>query len=309
MYSQIAGTGSYLPEKVLTNQDLEGMMDTSDAWIQERTGIVQRHIVAETQSTVDLAEPAARAAISAAGLAPSDIDLIVFATSTPDYVFPNCGVLLQQRLGCPGGAAFSLEAACSGFIYALSVADKFIKCGAARHALVVGAETMSRITDWTDRGTAILFADGAGAVVLKGAAQPGILSTHLHADGSYKDLLYCRGGEAIRMAGSEVFKIAVTNLGKAVEECLAANGLTRSAVDWLVPHQANIRIIKAAARRLDLPMEKVIVTVQDHGNTSAASIPLALDTGVRDGRIKHGELLLLEAFGGGFTWGSALVRY
>ncbi|HTY94761.1 MAG TPA: beta-ketoacyl-ACP synthase 3, partial [Steroidobacteraceae bacterium] len=216
--------------------------------------------------------------------------------------------------------AFSIEAACSGFVYALSVADKFIKAGEARHALIVGAETLSRIVDWSDRATAVLFADGAGAVVLAGAAQPGILSTHLHADGSYKDLLYCPGGpgraggndgrpDAIRMAGSEVFKIAVTNLGKAVEEALAANGLDRSAVDWLVPHQANIRIIQAAARRLDLPMEKVIVTVQDHGNTSAASIPLALDAGVRDGRIKRGDLLLLEAFGGGFTWGSALIRY
>jgi len=307
MYSQIAGTGGCLPEKVLTNHDLEGMMDTSDAWIRERTGIVKRHIAAENQSTVDLAEPAARAAIAAAGLMPADIDLIVFATSTPDLVFPNCGVLLQQRLGCLGGAAFSIEAACSGFVYALSVADKFIRSGEARHALVIGAETMSRITDWTDRGTAILFADGAGAVVLKGATQPGILSTHLHADGSYKDLLYCR--DAIRMAGSEVFKFAVTNLGKAVEEALAANGLDRSAVDWLVPHQANVRIILATARRLDLSMEKVIVTVQDHGNTSAASIPLALDVGVRDGRIKRGELLLLEAFGGGFTWGSALIRY
>jgi 3-oxoacyl-[acyl-carrier-protein] synthase III len=311
MYSQIAGTGSYLPEKVLTNQDLERMMDTSDAWIRERTGILKRHIAADSQSTVDLAEPAARAAIAAAGLEPADIDLIVFATSTPDLVFPNCGVLLQRRLGCPGGAAFSLEAACSGFVYALSVADKFIKSGEARHALVVGAETFSRITDWKDRGTAVLFADGAGAVVLNAAAEPGILSTHLHADGTYQDLLYCPGGAggAIRMAGSEVFKIAVINLGKAVDEALAANGLDRSAVDWLVPHQANVRIIQATARRLDLPMEKVIVTVQDHGNTSAASIPLALDVGVRDGRIRRGELLLLEAFGGGFTWGSALIRY
>jgi 3-oxoacyl-[acyl-carrier-protein] synthase-3 len=309
MYSQIAGTGACLPEKVLTNQDLERMMDTSDAWIRERTGIVRRHIAADTQSSVDLAEPAARAAIEAAGLEPTDIDLIVFATSTPDLVFPNCGVLLQQRLGCAGGAAFSIEAACSGFVYALSVADKFIKAGEARHALVVGAETMSRITDWTDRGTAVLFADGAGAVVLKAADEAGILSTHLHADGTFKDLLYCRGGAAIHMAGSEVFKIAVINLGKAVDEALGANGLDRAAVDWLVPHQANIRIIQATARRLDLPMEKVIVTVQDHGNTSAASIPLALDVGVRDGRIKRGELLLLEAFGGGFTWGSALIRY
>ncbi len=311
MYSQIAGTGGFLPEKVLTNHDLERMMDTSDAWIRERTGIVRRHIAADSQSTVDLAEPAARAAIEAAGLAPSDIDLIVFATSTPDFVFPNCGVLLQQRLGCGGGAAFSVEAACSGFVYALSVADKFIKCGEARHALVVGAETMSRITDWKDRGTAVLFADGAGAVVLKPATEPGILSTHLHADGAYKDLLYCPGGAAgaIHMAGSEVFKIAVINLGKAVDEALAANGLERSAVDWLVPHQANVRIIQATARRLDLPMEKVIVTVQEHGNTSAASIPLALDVGVRDGRIRRGDMLLLEAFGGGFTWGSALIRF
>jgi 3-oxoacyl-[acyl-carrier-protein] synthase-3 len=304
MYSQIAGTGGFLPERVLTNQDLERMMDTSDAWIRERTGIVKRHIAADSQSTVDLAEPAARAAIAAAGLEPADIDLIVFATSTPDFVFPNCGVLLQKRLGCPGGAAFSLEAACSGFVYALSVADK-------RHALVVGAETFSRITDWKDRATAVLFADGAGAVVLNAAADPGILSTHLHADGAYQDLLYCPGGAggAIHMAGSEVFKIAVINLGKAVDEALAANGLDRSAVDWLVPHQANVRIIQATARRLDLPMEKVIVTVQDHGNTSAASIPLALDVGVRDGRIRRGDLLLLEAFGGGFTWGSALIRY
>jgi 3-oxoacyl-[acyl-carrier-protein] synthase-3 len=320
MYSQIAGTGSYLPEKVVTNHDLEHMMDTSDGWIRERTGIVRRHIVADSQSTVDLAEPAARAAIAAAGLRPADIDLIVFATSTPDCIFPNCGVLLQQRLGCFGGAAFSVEAACSGFVYALSVADKFVKAGESRHALVVGAETMSRITDWTDRATAVLFADGAGAVVLTGGGEPGVLSTHLHADGSYKDLLYCPGGpgrradpadaaNAIRMAGSEVFKIAVINLGKAVEEALAANGLKHSAVDWLVPHQANIRIIQATARRLDLPMEKVIVTVQEHGNTSAASVPLALDVAVRDGRIRRGQLLLLEAFGGGFTWGSALVRY
>jgi 3-oxoacyl-[acyl-carrier-protein] synthase III len=309
MYSQIAGTGACLPEKVLTNHDLERLMDTSDAWIRERTGIVRRHIAAESQSTVDLAEPAARAAIAAAGLEPNAIDLIVFATSTPDLTFPNCGVLLQQRLGCPGGAAFSIEAACSGFVYALSVADKFIKAGEARHALVVGAETMSRITNWSDRGTAVLFADGAGAVVLKATAEAGILSTHLHADGSFKDLLYCPRGAAIHMSGSEVFKIAVINLGKAVDEALSANGLDRAAVDWLVPHQANIRIIQATARRLDLPMEKVIVTVQDHGNTSAASIPLALDVGVRDGRIKRGDLLLLEAFGGGFTWGSALIRY
>ena len=322
MYSQIAGTGSYLPEKVLTNHDLERMMETSDAWIRERTGIERRHIAAEGQGTVDLAEPAARRAIEAAGLAPRDIDLIVFATATPDYVFPNAGVLLQQRLGCAGGAAFSVEAACSGFIYALSIADKFIRSGEARHALVVGAEVLSRITDWTDRTTAVLFADGAGAVVLKGSEQPGILSTHLHADGNHRDLLFCAGGPAsraggqrapaqdfIQMEGREVFKIAVTELGKVVDEALAANRLDRSAISWLVPHQANIRIIQGAARKLDLPMERVIVTVQDHGNTSAASVPLALDAGVRDGRIRRGHLLLLEAFGAGFTWGSALVRY
>jgi len=322
MYSKIAGTGSYLPEKILTNQDLEKLVDTSDAWIRERTGIERRHVAAEGQGTVDLAEPAARRAIEAAGLVPADIDLIVFATSTPDYVFPNAGVLLQQRLGCRGGAAFSLEAACSGFMYALSVADKFVRAGEAKHALVVGSEVMSRITDWSDRATAILFADGAGAVVLSASETPGVLSTHLHADGSHQDLLYCPGGPGTRsgrpattsagfihMEGREVFKIAVTELGRVVDEALAANGLARAAIDWLVPHQANIRIIQGAARKLDLPMERVIVTVQDHGNTSAASVPLALDTGVRDGRIRRGELLLLEAFGAGFTWGAALVRF
>jgi len=302
------------------NTDLEKIMETSDEWIRERTGIVQRHYAAEGQTTVDLAEVAARRAIESAGLAPADIDLIVFATATPDLVFPNCGTLLQARLGCLGAPAFSVEAACSGFIYALSIADKFVRAGDAKRALVVGAETLSRITDFTDRTTAILFADGAGAVVLTPSETPGILSTHLHADGSYTDLLYCTGGISkgypadspgkayIRMAGRETFKVAVTKLGESVDEVLAKNGLPRSAIDWLVPHQANIRIIQAVARKLDLPMERVILTVQDQGNTSAASVPLALDTGVRDGRIKPGELLLLEAFGGGFTWGSALVR-
>jgi 3-oxoacyl-[acyl-carrier-protein] synthase-3 len=302
------------------NTDLEKVMETSDEWIRERTGIVQRHYAAEGQTTVDLAEVAARRAIEAAGLAPSDIDLIVFATATPDLVFPNCGTLLQARLGCLGAPAFSVEAACSGFIYALSIADKFVRAGDAKRALVVGAETLTRITDFSDRTTAILFADGAGAVVLTPSEQPGILSTHLHADGSYTDLLYCTGGVSkgypadspgkayIRMAGRETFKVAVTKLGESVDEVLAKNGLERSAIDWLVPHQANIRIIQAVAKKLELPMERVILTVQDQGNTSAASVPLALDTGVRDGRIKPGELLLLEAFGGGFTWGSALVR-
>ena len=319
-YSRISGTGSYLPEKVLTNSDLEKMMDTSDQWIRERTGIERRHIAASGETTVDLAERAARAALDAAGVRPADVDFIAFGTTTPDMVFPNCGVLLQARLGCRGAAAFSVETACSGFMYALSIADKFVRFGEARRALVIGAETLSRITDWSDRSTAVLFADGAGAVVLEAADEPGILSTHLHADGAYKDLLYCGGGcavssdpakarRAITMTGSEVFKIAVTTLGRAIDEALAANALERPAIDWLVPHQANLRIIQATARKLDMPMERVITTVQDHGNTSAASVPLALDTGVRDGRIKRGELLLLEAFGGGVTWGSALIRY
>jgi 3-oxoacyl-[acyl-carrier-protein] synthase-3 len=318
MYSRITGTGSYLPANVLTNADLERRMDTSDAWIRERTGIERRHIVAAGETTVDMAEHAARAAIAAAGCTPGDIDLIIVGTCTPDLVFPNPGVMLQARLGCRGGPAFSVEAACSGFIYALSLADKFIRAGECRRALVVGSESLSRITDPTDRGTAILFGDGAGAVVLEPAEQQGVISTHLHADGNYVDLLYCTGGvskghdpngDVIRMAGSEVFKMAVTMLGRVVEETLDANQLPQSAIDWLVPHQANIRIIQATARKLSMSMDRVIVTVQEHGNTSTASVPLALDVGVRDGRIKRGDLLLLEAFGGGFTWGAALVRY
>jgi 3-oxoacyl-[acyl-carrier-protein] synthase-3 len=324
MYSRIAGTGSYLPEQVVTNFDLEKRMDTTDEWIRTRTGIERRHIAAEGQTTVDMAEQAARRAIEAAGVTPAEIDLIIFGTTTPDLVFPNCGTLLQARLGARGCPAFSVETACSGFIYALSIADKFVKAGESKCALVIGAETLSRITDWNDRNTAVLFGDGAGALVLKPSAEPGVMSTHLHSDGEYKDLLHIESGISrgfkidpttnkvdlgIKMDGREVFKVAVTKLGAAVDEALAANGLEKSAVDWLIPHQANIRIIGAMAKRLDLPMEKVILTVQDHGNTSAASVPLALDTGVRDGRIKRGDLLLLEAFGGGFTWGSALVKF
>jgi 3-oxoacyl-[acyl-carrier-protein] synthase III len=317
IHSRIAGTGSHLPEKVISNFDLEKMIDTTDEWIRTRTGIERRHIAADGETTVDLAEVAARRALEAAGVAPAEVDFIAFGTTTPDLIFPNCGVLLQQRLGCRGVPAFSVETACAGFMYALSIADKYVRCGEARRALVVGSETLSRITDWSDRSTAVLFADGAGAVLLEPASEPGVLSTHLHADGYYKDLLYCGSGVskgfgpklAITMSGNEVFKVAVTKLGAAVDEALAANGLERSAIDWLVPHQANIRIIQATARKLDLPMERVVVTVQEHGNTSAASVPLALDVAVRDGRIKRGELLLLEAFGGGFTWGSALVRY
>lgn len=318
MYSRIVGTGAYLPEKVLTNFDLEKMMETTDEWIRSRTGIERRHIAAEGETTVDLAEKAARHALEAAGVDPSEVDFIAFGTTTPDLIFPNCGVLLQARLGCRGGAAFSVETACAGFIYALAIADKFVKAGEAKCALVVGAETLSRITDWKDRATAVLFADGAGAVVLKPSEEPGIVSTHLHADGYYHDLLWCPAGVSrgfknnpitISMSGNEVFKVAVNKLGQAVDEALAANRLEKSAIDWLVPHQANSRIIQAMARKLDMSMERVIVTVQDHGNTSAASVPLALDVGVRDGRIQRGQLLLLESFGGGFTWGSALVRY
>ena len=318
MFARIAGTGSYLPTAVVSNADLEKVMDTSDAWIRERTGIVHRHRVAPGETTVDMAEHAARAALDAAGWNPRDIDLIIVGTCTPDLVFPNPGVMLQRRLGCAGGPAFSVEAACSGFIYALSMADKFIRAGESRRALVVGSESLSRITKQDDRGTAILFGDGAGAVLLEASPEQGVVSTHLHADGSYQHLLHCSGGisaghspggDYIIMAGAEVFKMAVTMLGRIVDETLAANKLPKSAIDWLVPHQANIRIIQATARKLEMPMERVIVTVQEHGNTSTASVPLALDVGVRDGRIKRGDLLLLEAFGGGFTWGSALIRY
>jgi 3-oxoacyl-[acyl-carrier-protein] synthase-3 len=317
IYSRISGTGSYLPERIVTNRELESKVDTTDEWIRTRTGIERRHIAADGETTVDLAEKAARRALDAAGMAPEEVDFIAFGTTTPDLIFPNCGVLLQRRLGCFGGPAFSVETACAGFMYALSIADKYVRCGESKRALVIGAETLSRITDWNDRGTAVLFADGAGAVVLEPAESAGVLSTHLHADGRYHEMLYCGSGVSrgfkppitIAMSGKEVFKVAVNKLGAVVDETLAANGLDRSALDWLVPHQANIRIIQATATKLEMPLERVIVTVQDHGNTSAASVPLALDVGVRDGRIKRGELLLLEAFGGGFTWGSALVRY
>lgn len=320
-YSKIAGTGHHLPERVLTNFDLEKMVDTTDEWIRTRSGIERRHIAADGETTVDLAEPAARAAIHAAGIAPEDIDFIAFGTTTPDLVFPNCGVLLQARLGIHGCPAFSVETACSGFIYALSIADKYIRCGDAKCALVIGAETLSRMVDWKDRQTAVLFGDGAGAVVLTAADEPGIVSTHIHADGQYEDLLFypggvskgwqhpSTGGKGLQMKGNEVFKVAVNTLGRIVEETLEANQLDRAKIDWLIPHQANIRIIHAAAKKLDMPLERVIITVHEHGNTSAASIPMALDVGVRDGRIKRGQLVLMEAFGGGFTWGAALVRY
>jgi len=318
VYSRILGTGGFLPARVLTNKDLEQIVDTSDEWIRERTGIRQRHIVGDGESCCDLAEMAARRAIESAGLVPTDIDLIVVATTTPDQIFPSTACLLQQRLDIHGCPAFDVQAVCTGFVYALAIADKFIRAGTSRCALVVGAETLSRILNWQDRGTCVLFGDGAGAVVVGAAEEPGILSTHLHADGAYKDLLQvprgigsgtCDGDPYMEMRGNEVFKVAVTTLGRIVDETLEANGLEKSDIDWLIPHQANTRIIQATARKLHLPMEQVVVTVGEHGNTSAASIPLALDTAIRDGRIRRGQTLLMEAFGGGFTWGSVLARY
>jgi len=321
IHSRIIGTGSYLPERILTNQDLEKMVDTSDQWIVERTGIRKRHIAAKDEYTCDLAEKAACKALQMAGVEPTDIDLIIVATTTPDQVFPSTACLLQARLGIHGPAAFDVQAVCTGFIYALSVADKFIKTGSATRALVVGAETLSRIVDWKDRNTCVLFGDGAGAVVLEASDEPGIISTHLHADGAFESLLrvpsgISRGYTALQegtaymeMRGNEVFKMAVTTLGRIVDETLKANGMEKPEVDWLIPHQANIRIINATAKKLSLPMDRVVVTVDEHGNTSAASVPLALDTAVRDGRVKRGETLLMEAFGGGFTWGSVLAKF
>lgn len=321
MYSRIAGTGRYLPERVLTNADLEKMVDTTDEWIRSRTGIERRHIVAEDETTCDMAEQASREAMSAAGVSAADIDLVVVGTTTPDQIFPNVGCLLQARLGIHGCAAFSVEAACTGFIYAVGIADKFIRTGSARTALVVGAETISRMVDWTDRSTCVLFGDGAGAVVLTASDEEGVISTHLHADGKYKDLLYFPSGvskkpenflsgqDTLVMRGNEVFKVAVSTLGRIVDETLEANDLDKHDIDWLIPHQANMRIINATARKLDMPLDRVIVTVHEHGNTSTASVPMALDLAIRDGRIQRGDLLLLEAFGGGFTWGSALIRY
>ncbi len=317
IHSRISGTGSYLPEKILTNHDLEEMVETSDQWITDRTGIRKRHIAAEEETTCDLAEKAARAAVDAAGIGHDEIDLIIVATTTPNRVFPSTACLLQERLNADGCTAFDIQAVCTGFVYALGVADKFIRSGTHKNALVVGAETLSRIVDWTDRDTCVLFGDGAGAVVLSASDEPGVLSTHLHADGRYKELLSTSGGVSeglsseihITMQGNEVFKVAVNTLGRIVDETLAANNMQKSDVDWLVPHQANIRIIKATARKLKMSMDHVVTTVQEHGNTSAASVPLALDVAVRDGRIQRGDILLLEAFGGGFTWGSALLKY
>lgn len=321
IYSRIVGTGGYLPENVMTNFDLEKMVDTSDEWIRERTGIEQRHIAAEGQTTCDLAEHASKRAIEMAGIDASTIDLIIVATTTPDKTFPSTACLLQQRLNIHGCPAFDVQAVCSGFVYALSVADQFVKTGMAKRALVVGSETLSRITDWSDRNTCVLFGDGAGAVLLEGSAEAGILSTHIHADGQYEELLHVPSGisklpqtdevaeRSMQMKGNEVFKMAVNTLSRIAKETLEANGLEKEDVDWLVPHQANLRIIKATAKKLKLTDDQTVVTVHKHANTSSASVPMALDEAIRDGRIQRGQTLLLEAFGGGFTWGSALIKY
>jgi 3-oxoacyl-[acyl-carrier-protein] synthase-3 len=318
VHSRIAGTGSYLPARVVTNAELARRVDTSDEWVRSRTGICQRYIAADNEKTSDLALAASRRALEAAGLAPGDVDLIVVATTTPDMIFPSTACILQAKLGTHRGAAFDVQAVCSGFVYALALADGMVKSGAARNALVVGAEIYSRILDWNDRGTCVLFGDGAGAVVLVPSATPGILSSHLHADGQYRDILSVPGGVAngaiagrpfLQMDGSAVFKFAVRVLSEVAHEALDANRLAPENIDWLIPHQANIRIMDATMKKLGLPHERMVSTVAQHANTSAASIPLALDVAVRDGRIRAEQHVMLVGVGGGFTWGSVLVRW
>ena len=310
IYARIAGTGSYLPEKVVTNKDLEAKIDTSDEWIAERTGIRQRHIAADGEYSSDMGLAAARKALEMADIDASEIDLIIVGTTTPTKKFPSNACLIQRQLDIHGCPAFDVQAVCSGFVYALDIANRMIQTGGSKTALVIGAETLSRITNWEDRTTAVLFGDGAGAVVLQASEEPGILSTHIHADGEFENLLEVPLGEDYMvMSGNAVFRKAVSTLGAIARETLAANNVDKSDLDWLVPHQANLRIIAAAAKKLDMPMERVVVTVDKHANTSAASIPLALDVAVRDGRIQRGQLVLFEAFGGGFTWGSALVKF
>ncbi len=321
VYSKIIGTGSHLPEKILTNADLEKMVETDDAWIQGRTGIKQRHVASEGETTSTLGLAAAKKAFAAAGITAGDIDLLVVGTTTPDLVFPSTACLIQKSLGCTGITAMDVNAACSGSIYALGVADKFIQSGQHKRALVIGAETLTRMVDWTDRTTCVLFGDGASAIILEASEEPGILSTHLHADGMNDHLLNAtvgvssglknepNGGLKIRMKGNEVFKTAVTTLGRIVKETLEFNDMQKSDIDWLIPHQANLRIITATAKKLNMSMDQVIVTVDKHGNTSAASVGLALDEAIRSGKVTRGDVLLLEAFGGGFTWGSALIKY
>jgi 3-oxoacyl-[acyl-carrier-protein] synthase-3 len=319
-YARVIGTGGYLPEEVRTNHDISQRVDTSDSWIVERTGIKSRHIAAPHESSASMAEIAARQAIAAAQITADEIDLIIVATGSPDRVYPSTACLLQHRLGIKNCVAFDIQAACSGSIFGLSIADQYIKSGTAKKVLVVGSEICSRLIDWTDRGTCILFGDGAGAVLLEAATEAGILSTHIQSDGEYEDLLYCPNPQVatdankdepgfITMRGNEVFKVAVNTLGRIVDETLEANNMDKSDIDWLVPHQANIRIISATAKKLKMPMEQVVVTLETQGNTSSASVLLAFNEAVRDGRIQRGQIVLLEAFGAGFTWGSALIRY
>ena len=315
IFSKIKGCGSYLPENILTNSDLESTLDTTDEWITSRTGIKKRHIIAENQYTSDLALEASKIAIKDANLNPNDIDLIIVATTTPDKIFPSTACILQKKLNIKECPAFDVQAVCSGYIYALSVADNFIKTGSAKNVLVVGADAMSRITDYSDRSNAILWGDGSGAVVLSSSDEEGILSTHIHASGEYEELLHVPQKEkkgvlraTIEMRGNQVFKMAVNTLDMIVDETLNANKLSKEDIDWVVPHQANIRILEATAKKLNMSMDKVITTIEEQGNTSAASIPLALDFGVKQNKIKPGHLILMEAFGGGFTWGSALIR-
>jgi len=320
-FSKIIGTGSYLPEKIVTNADLEKTLDTTDEWIRDRTGISERRIARDDETSGDMAEAAAQRAMEAAGINPKDIGLLVVGTTTPDLVFPSTACLLQARLDLPDCGAMDVNAACSGFMYAMSIADKYIRCGEVKTALVIGVDKLSAMTDWDDRGTAVLFGDGAGAVVLEASEEAGILSTHIHAAGRHSDLLNVdvgvsrgfkaekNGGVRIKMKGNEVFKVAVRTLGRIVDETLEHNRMEKSELDWLIPHQANLRIIAATARKLGMTIDQVVVTVDRHGNTSAGSVPLALDEAVRSGRIERGDIMLLEAFGGGFTWASALIKY
>ena len=318
--AKVIGTGGYLPETIRTNEEISQLVDTSDSWIVERTGIKTRRIAGADETASSMAEIAARRAIEMAGVEAGEIDLIIVATGSPDRVYPSTACLLQQRLEIQNCVSFDIQAACSGSIFALSIADQYIKSGAADKVLIVGSEICSRLVDWTDRGTCILFGDGAGAVLLDSSPEAGILSTHIHSDGAFEDLLYCPNPQAakpedkdekgvINMKGNEVFKVAVNTLGRIVDETLAANGLEKSDVDWLVPHQANTRIIAATARKLKMPMERVVLTLENQGNTSSASVLLAFDEAVRDGRIQRDQIILLEAFGAGFTWGSALIKF